>query len=135
VGIKLINKDNTFILCGDAEVEAEKDILANKIDIKADVLKANHHGSVTSNSPEFLDAVNPDYIVISSGEDNSYGHPHKEVLQEFEERGVNLYRTDKQGTIVATSDGSNITWNTKPEKSVKTENSAKTESSSKESSK
>ncbi|NLK75509.1 MAG: MBL fold metallo-hydrolase [Clostridiales bacterium] len=130
VGIKLINKDNTFILCGDAEAEAEYDIIANKIDIKADVLKANHHGSVTSNTSEFLDAVTPKYIVISSGEDNSYGHPHKEVLQEFKERGINLYRTDKQGTIVASSDGSNITWSTKPTSNFEAEKS-KVESSSK----
>lgn len=112
VGIKLTYRDNSFILCGDAEAEAEADIAAGQTDLKADVYKADHHGSETSSSDVFLDAVDPDYVVISCGTGNTYGHPHQSVLDKFQDRGIQVFRTDEQGTIVAVSDGSNIAWST-----------------------
>lgn len=112
VGIKLTYRDNSFILCGDAEAEAEADIAAGQTDLKADVYKADHHGSETSSSDVFLDAVDPDYAVISCGTGNTYGHPHQSVLDKFQARGIQVFRTDEQGTIVAVSDGSNIVWST-----------------------
>lgn len=112
VGIKLIYGGNSFVMVGDAEALAEQDIIASGIDIKADVLKVGHHGSNSSSSDEFLEAVAPDYAVIQCGKDNSYGHPHKEVIKKLEDRKISLYRTDLQGTIIAYSDGKTISWNT-----------------------
>lgn len=108
VGIKLVYGDNSFVMCGDAEIEAEYDIIDNGIDISADVLKVGHHGSDTSTSQAFLKAVNPSYAVISVGKDNTYGHPHKETIERLKDAGITIYRTDEQQTIVAESDGKNI---------------------------
>jgi len=114
VGIKLTYGENSFVMCGDAESDAEKDILANGIDLSADVFKLGHHGSKTSNSQEFLDAVDPDYVVICTETNNSYGHPHKQVMDRLKKMDLDVYRTDEQGTIIVTSDGKNITFNQKP---------------------
>lgn len=114
VGVKIIAGDTSFVMCGDAEREAEQDISENGIDISADVLKAGHHGSRTSSSDIFLDAVNPEYAVISCGDDNSYGHPHDEILSLFKSRGIKVFRTDTQGTIIASSDGSSVDFNVLP---------------------
>jgi len=111
VGIKIINGDNSFIFCGDAEVLSENDILTNGINIKADVLKISHHGSNTSTNKDFLKAVSPKYAVISCGINNSYGHPHIETLKKLSDKNVELYRTDLQGNIIVTSDGKNIKFN------------------------
>ena len=89
--IRLDYGDNRFVMCGDAEALAEADILENGIDISADVLKAGHHGSSTSTSEAFLDRVSPSVAVIQCGKDNSYGHPHKETLEKFKERGIQIY--------------------------------------------
>jgi beta-lactamase superfamily II metal-dependent hydrolase len=110
--IRLTYGKNTFLFTGDAEEQAEADMISGGMDLQADVLKAGHHGSSTSTSNEFLDAVSPSFAVISCGQDNKYGHPHAETLNKFRQRGIAVYRTDEQGTITATSDGRNITWNT-----------------------
>lgn len=117
VGILVEHGENRFLLTGDAEEEAEEDILENGIDISADVYKAGHHGSKTASTEEFLNAVNPEYAVISCGEGNSYGHPHAEVLNRFRSMGIDVFRTDEQGTVVAVSDGREITWNCTPSES------------------
>lgn len=119
VGIKIINGNNSFVMCGDAESQSETDISNNSIDISADVLKLGHHGSSTSSSDEFLNKVNPTYAVISCGMGNSYGHPHKETMDKLAARGIQIYRTDEQGTIIASSDGTSITWSTQPSVSGK----------------
>lgn len=111
VALTIEHGKNRFLFTGDAEEAAEKDILANGIDISADVYKAGHHGSRTSTSQEFFEAVAPAYAVISCGEDNAYGHPHAETLNTFRMNGVEVYRTDEEGTIVAVSDGKKITFN------------------------
>lgn len=114
IGIRLVNGENSFIFTGDAEIKSEKEILQNKINIKANVLKLAHHGSSTSNSDDFLDAVDPSIAVISAGKDNSYGHPHVEIMQALKDRNISLYRTDEQGTIILISDGRTISANNKP---------------------
>ena len=110
VGIRLVYGDTSFVMTGDAEKEAEADMLASGENLQGDVWKAAHHGSSTSNTGQMLDAVQPTYAVISCGKDNSYGHPHKETLEAFEKRGIQVFRTDEQGTIVATSDGKSLTF-------------------------
>ena len=110
VGIRLTYGSNSFLMCGDAESQAESDMLERGMPLKADVLKAGHHGSSTSTSV-FLKAVSPSYVVIQCGKDNSYGHPHKETMEKLEKAGCQVLRTDEYGTITASSDGTQITWN------------------------
>lgn len=111
--------ENTFLFMGDAEEEEEADILRSGAQVEADVLKVGHHGSRSSSSVRFLEAVSPDYAVISCGEDNSYGHPHAETLNNLRAMGVKVFRSDEQGTVVAVSDGSKITWNSAPSETWK----------------
>ena len=119
LGLLLRNGRNRFLFTGDAEEEAEEDILEYGLSIACDVFKAGHHGSRTSNTQAFLEAASPKAAVISCGEDNSYGHPHAGPLNSFRMAGIEVYRTDEQGTIVAVSDGNSITWNTPPSDSWK----------------
>lgn len=112
--IRLTHGENTFLFTGDAEEEAEIDILAQGLDVQADVLKVGHHGSSTSTSDEFLEAVSPACAVISCGEGNKYGHPHAETMNKLRMMGITVYRTDEQGTVTATSDGTSLTWNMSP---------------------
>ena len=102
--------ENRFLFTGDMERTAETDLLEANVDVKADVLKVGHHGSSTSTSYRFLYMVDPDHAVISVGKDNDYGHPHEEPLSRLEDAEVPVYRTDLLGTILAVSDGKNITF-------------------------
>jgi len=111
IAILLSHGENTFLFTGDAEEEEELDMVESGITLDADVYKAGHHGSRTSSSEKLLEAVSPDYAVISCGEGNSYGHPHSETLNHFRALGIKVFRTDEQGTIIAVSDGREITWN------------------------
>lgn len=122
--------NNSFLFTGDAEEEAEEDILNNGIFIKADVYKAGHHGSKSSSTEEFVDAISPEYAVISCGEGNDYGHPHAQTLNTFRIRGIKVFRTDEQGSIIASSDGSTITWNSAPSDTWQAGESAKGSSDS-----
>jgi len=110
IGLRLVYGKNSFVLCGDAEKDAEKDMVANGFPLKADVLKLSHHGSTTSSSEGFIDLVDPEYGVISCGKNNDYGHPHKEILDMLKKRNIKVLRTDQLGTIVAVSDGSKVTF-------------------------
>ena len=111
VGLMLQHGEKRFLFTGDAEEAAEADMLTNGISLKADVYKVAHHGSRSATTEEFLARVAPSDAVISCGEDNSYGHPHAEVLNRLRAAGVTVRRTDEEGTIVAVSDGSSIAWN------------------------
>lgn len=111
VALLVQNGENRFLFTGDAQEAAEKDILAAGLDISADVYLAGHHGSNTSTCEEFFEAVNPSCAVISCEEGNSYGHPHAQTLNTFRTNRVKVYRTDEDGTIIATSDGKKITFN------------------------
>lgn len=110
--IRLTYGETSFLFTGDAEKQSEKVVLESGAELKADVLKCGHHGSSTSTSPKFLEAVDPDYGIISCGEDNSYGHPHRETLESLEKAGVRIYRTDRDGTILVRSDGKQIAFET-----------------------
>lgn len=103
----------SFLFTGDAEAGSEKDMIASGVNLKSTVLKVGHHGSNSSTSEAFLDAVNPKYAVISVGS-NSYGHPTDEILNRLSQHGVSVYRTDISGTIVATTNGTSVSFNTNP---------------------
>jgi len=103
----------SFLFTGDMEVAAENDMLdhwGEDFDWEVDVLKIGHHGSNTSSSYRFLNALNVAYGVISVGQDNDYGHPHEEPMSRFRQAGITLFRTDKMGTVIAASDGGDITF-------------------------
>ena len=106
--------DDRFLFTGDMENidGAETDLVEYWGDdaLKADVLKVGHHGSDTSTSYRFLRAVAPAYAVISVGEGNTYGHPTQEALNILGQAEVYTYRTDYMGTIVAVSDGTDISF-------------------------
>ncbi len=106
--VQLAYGKNRFLFMGDAEEQAEKDILKKGFDLECDVLKVGHHGSYTATSEDFLKESDPAYAVISCGRDNSYGHPHAEVLARLEDEDVQIYRTDTMGTVQAVSDGSQV---------------------------
>ena len=101
----------SFLFTGDAEAPAEADMLAyhSSALFDVDVLKLGHHGSSTSSSSAWLDAVSPTYAIASCGKDNSYGHPHAEIIAQMSERSIVLYRTDECGTVILTTDGKVLT--------------------------
>ena len=127
---RLVYGENEFLLTGDSPVNIE-DYLISQIpqgdtlgslgpkgvtlgkglplgNLQADVLKAGHHGSRTSTSAEYVNAVQPEYVVISAGKDNKYGHPHQEVLDVLNSAQAKILRTDQDGRIVFESDGVNL---------------------------
>ncbi len=105
---KVTYKNTSFLFMGDASTNVEKEILDK--DLQSTVLKVGHHGSKYSSSAQFLMKVKPKYAIISCGEGNSYGHPHDVVIEKLEKIKTEILRTDELGTIVATSDGENITF-------------------------
>lgn len=109
--LKMTYGDNSFLFTGDATSNVEE-IILNK-DIKSDVLKVAHHGSSYSSTTEFLDKVDPKYAIISVGTNNSYNHPASITLQKLSNRDIKVYRTDLDGTIIFTSDGTNLSVQTK----------------------
>ena len=102
----------SFLLTGDMEKTAETDLVNSGAALKADVLQVGHHGSSTSTGYLFLNAVLPEMGIISCGTGNKYGHPHEETLSILRDAGVDVYRTDLQGTITIGSDGQNYTVGT-----------------------
>lgn len=109
--IRLCYGDSVFLFTGDAEKLSEEEMLANGMDLSADVIKLAHHGSAYSSHEEFIEAVDPSYAVVSVAADNDYGHPHTRTLRTINRQNIKLYRTDKQGTIVFHTDGTTISVN------------------------
>lgn len=109
--IKSVYGETSVMLTGDAEVESEEDIVKiwSAEALKCDILKVGHHGSTSSTTDDFLAAVDPDIAVISCGEGNTYGHPHKETIDKLNAKGVEIYRTDLLGNIVFKTDGEKFT--------------------------
>lgn len=88
-----------FLFTGDLEEEGEEQMMATYPNLPVDVLKAGHHGSKGSSSPEFLDHISPQMALISAGQNNRYKHPHQETLDRFQNQNMTIYRTDQQGAI------------------------------------
>ncbi len=110
----------SFLFTGDAEKDEEQDILNNGYDLESTFLKVGHHGIETSTTYPFLSAVNPQYAVISVGNDNSYSAPSNETLSLLKDKGVAVYRTDLQGDIICISDGNTVSVNVEKNKNVDT---------------
>lgn len=108
VVLKMKYNDISFLFTGDLEYQAERELAASGLDIKADVLKAGHHGSRSSTSKEFLEKVRPACAVISVGEDNNFGHPMPEVLNRLSDNNVSIFRTDTDGAIIFKISGRNV---------------------------
>ena len=100
----------SFLFTGDAGQEEEEDVLNAGYPLQSTVLKVGHHGSGSSTSAAFLQAVRPRYAVISVGGDNPYGHPAAATLRRLREAGVTAFRTDLQGDIRCLSDGETVTF-------------------------
>ena len=114
VAIKLTNGDNSFIFTGDAEYSSETDMVNSGINLDCDVLCVGHHGSASSTSWDFLQATVPEYAVISCGSDNQYGHPDKDTMDKLADMEIDIFRTDKQGTIAVLSNGFDLSWTLEP---------------------
>jgi len=116
---RLVYGENEFLFTGDSPQAIENylvsvsqgqplKVVPEGLPLTSDVLKAGHHGSKTSSSAAFVSAVSPEYVVISAGKDNRYGHPNQEVLDIITNFGAKILRTDLSGRIVFKSDGVNL---------------------------
>jgi len=105
---------HAFLLTGDAERPIERRMVEEGEPLRADVLKTPHHGSRTSSTAQFLDAVSPAFAVISAGFENSYGFPHRDVLARLAERRTAVFRTDRDGLVTIRSDGRLLHVETNP---------------------
>jgi len=106
--IKVTYAGTSILFMGDAEIEAERDLLDADIDVSASILHVGHHGSDTSTSPQFLLQVSPTYGIISVGKDNTYGHPDAKTLTTLDEAGVIVMRTDLLSTIECLCDDDGV---------------------------
>lgn len=108
--LRLTYGHTRFMLDGDAEEEAEANMLAAypASELQADILKVGHHGSRNASSDPWLNTVQPRYGVISCGLRNSFGHPHSEALERLATHNVQIFRTDLDGAVTITSDGQTI---------------------------
>lgn len=106
IGFRLIYGEVSFLLTGDAESDSERAMIARGHTLKADILHLGHHGSSTSSTLPFLQTVDPDMAIYSAGTGNSYGHPHREVVQRLAALSIPLYGTDTHGTVTILTDGS-----------------------------
>ena len=98
----------SFLLTGDIHIDAEREILENSREIKSQMLKSPHHGSLSSSSKAFLERAAPHIVVISAGEGNRYGFPDQEVLERYNKIGAKVYRTDLHGAVEVSSNGRRI---------------------------
>ena len=110
IAIRIVNGDNSFLLTGDAETQSEEDMCRSGLNLYSDVICPGHHGSSNATTSLLLAYTPPTWAVISVGAGNDYGHPHQATLQRLADAGVTVLRTDEHGTIVARSDGKDISW-------------------------
>ena len=105
LAIRVEDGATSFLLTGDIQAAEERKILAEGVPLASDFLKVPHHGSKTSSTEPFLEAVQPRFAAVSVGAGNAYGHPSESVVERYAEDGVRLLRTDRDGAITASSDG------------------------------
>jgi len=112
--IRIAFGSTSFLFTGDVGEMSESEMLRNvsMYALGSTVLKVGHHGSSDATSEPFLDLVDPTYATICVGKGNDYDHPAQETLEKLKNRGVKVFRTDLDGTIVAVSDGSEVTFHT-----------------------
>ncbi len=110
VSLRLVYGEFSLLLTGDAEVEAERAMLATGLPLASVVYKAGHHGSQTSSSADFMNAINPQIVIISAGVDNQFGHPHPDVIGRFNASGAAVLDTRLHGTIEVKTDGEQMWW-------------------------
>ncbi len=113
--LKVTYGNMDVIMTGDAEKEVEADIIASGVNLDAEILKVGHHGSNTSSTEEFLDAIDPDYALISCKVGNKHDHPTAGTMEKLEERDIEVYRTDESGTVIVTITANDVTFNTDPD--------------------
>ncbi len=106
--LRITYGSRTFLLTGDIESRAESTLVNAGSPLTADVIKAAHHGSRTSSTQAFIDAVGPKYAVISVGRSSPYGHPHSEVVERWKAAGADVLTTGERGTISITTDGHDL---------------------------
>lgn len=106
--VRLQHGKNSFLLMADAGVISENELIKKIDDEKVDVLKVAHHGANTGTGHAFLKKIKPDYAIISVGRKNKYGYPSKDVLNRLKAHNIQVYRTDKLGTIISKSDGKSV---------------------------
>lgn len=105
---RLEDENISFLFTGDLELRGEKDLLDAYRLRPVTILNVGHHGSSTSTGEDFLTAIRPQIALISCSMDNSYGHPHREVLERLKDGNIHVHRTDMDGTISVETNGTDI---------------------------
>ena len=106
--LRIVFGETSFLFTGDAEKDEELSIISSGAEMKSTLLKVGHHGSYTSSTEEFLEAISPEYAVISVGKENDYEHPHDVVMKRLSKHCDSIHRTDLEGTILCRSDGKEL---------------------------
>jgi competence protein ComEC len=110
--VRLTYGKSVFLFTGDAEAPEENELLAQRVNLKCDVLKVGHHGSDTSSTLAFIAASNPKEAVVSVGAHNRYGHPSSAVIARLKQIGSHVFRTDQHGAVTCESDGETVSVRT-----------------------
>jgi competence protein ComEC len=108
VVVRIVYGSRAFLLTGDIEQGAENELVNGRGVLRADIIKVAHHGSRTSSTQEFINAVDPQYAVISVGRRSRFGHPHKEVVDRWLASGSNVMTTGERGMISVSTDGKDL---------------------------
>jgi competence protein ComEC len=106
--LRLVYGSVSILLVGDIEHAAEDSLVASGVDLRADLLKVPHHGSRTSSTEGFINAVNPRYAVISVGERSRFGHPHPPVVKRYLTRDVKVLQTGPDGMVTVHTEGKSV---------------------------
>ncbi len=112
ISVRIDRGDVSFMFTGDAEEQTERWMVESGLDLDVDIYQVGHHGSYTSSTQAFLDAMTPAVAIYSAGEDNQYDHPHDVVIDRLHESGIQIYGTDLHGTVTVTTGGESYTVET-----------------------
>jgi beta-lactamase superfamily II metal-dependent hydrolase len=121
LSLRMVYGDISFVFTGDAYQADELEMIKRTDQLKSTFLQIGHHGSKTSSDPQFIRAVDPDAAIYSAGADNSYGHPHPEVISLMQNEGITVYGTDVHGTILISTDGKEYDVTTKEDGTISPE--------------